>query len=77
MSNKHYKQGAMETIDKMNMVFSFLSDNGLTPQQYFALGNAMKYFDRMGLKDSSIDDAYKCADYLHMAIFGDFLNRKK
>lgn len=70
---KHYNSGAMQTIDKKEMVYKYLQDR-ITLAQADAIGNALKYFDRIGLKDDTGKDASKCADYLYRALNGRFLN---
>ena len=71
----HYKDG-IQTREKKSMVAKHLDDI-LTNDAWDDISNAMKYFDRMGLKDDAEKDAYKCADYLHRAITGKFLNEVK
>lgn len=68
----HYASGAMETVDKQEMVESFLEAR-LNAMRIHCLLTALKYFDRMGLKDKAESDAYKCADYLCRAVTGEWL----
>jgi hypothetical protein len=69
----HYKSNSISTREKNSMVAVHLDD--YVPNDVWEdLGNALKYFDRMGLKDDASKDAYKCADYLHRALTGKFLN---
>lgn len=68
----HYASGAMETVDKQEMVEEFL-ERRLNAMRIHYLLTALKYFDRMGLKDNAEKDAYKCADYLCRAVTGEWL----
>ena len=68
----HYATGAMETVDKQEMVEAFL-ELRLNAMRIHYLLTALKYFDRMGLKDEAERDAYKCADYLCRAVTGEWL----
>ena len=68
----HYASGAMETVDKQEMVEAFLEPR-LSAMRIHYLLTALKYFDRMGLKDKAEKDAYKCADYLCRAVTGEWL----
>lgn len=68
----HYAQGAMETVDKQELVEINL-ERALNPMRIHYLLTALKYFDRMGLKDAADSDAYKCADYLCRAVTGEWL----
>lgn len=68
----HYASGAMETVDKQEMVEAFL-ELRLNAMRIHYLLTALKYFDRMGLKDRAESDAYKCADYLCRAVTGEWL----
>lgn len=68
----HYAAGAMETVDKQEMVEAFLEPR-LNAMRIHYLLTALKYFDRMGLKDKAEADAYKCADYLCRAVTGEWL----
>ena len=72
----HYKSNNISTRRKKSMVSQYL-DDVLPNDVWDDLGNALKYMDRMGLKGSAEDDAYKCADYLHRAITGKFFNEVK
>lgn len=72
MRVEHYASGAMETVEKQEMVESFL-ERRLNALRIHYLLTAMKYFDRMGLKDKAESDAYKCADYLCRAVTGEWL----
>lgn len=72
MKVEHYATGAMETVDKQEMVESFL-ELRLNAMRIHYLLTALKYFDRMGLKDKAETDAYKCADYLCRAVTGEWL----
>lgn len=68
----HYASGAMETVEKQEMVEGYL-EGRLNPLCIHYLLTAMKYLDRMGLKDKAESDAYKCADYLCRAVTGEWL----
>lgn len=72
MRVEHYATGAMETVDKQEMVEAFL-ELRLNAMRIHYLLTALKYFDRMGLKDRAESDAYKCADYLCRAVTGEWL----
>lgn len=72
MRVEHYASGAMETVDKQEMVEAFL-ELRLNAMRIHYLLTALKYFDRMGLKDRAEKDAYKCADYLCRAVTGEWL----
>lgn len=73
MRVEHYTSGAMETVDKQEMVEAFL-ELRLNAMRIHYLLTALKYFDRMGLKDRAESDAYKCADYLCRAVTGRWLS---
>lgn len=68
----HYATGAMETVDKQEMVEGYL-ELRLNAMRIHYLLTALKYFDRMGLKDKAEKDAYKCVDYLCRAVTGEWL----
>lgn len=72
MRVEHYATGAMETVDKQEMVEACLEPR-LNAMRIHYLLTALKYFDRMGLKDRAESDAYKCADYLCRAVTGEWL----
>lgn len=72
MRVEHYASGAMETVEKQEMVEAFL-ERRLNALRIHYLLTALKYFDRMGLKDRAENDAYKCADYLCRAVTGEWL----
>lgn len=69
----HYASGAIETVEKQEMVEAFL-ELRLNAMRIHYLLTAMKYFDRMGLKGDPERDAYKCADYLCRAVTGRWLS---
>lgn len=73
MRVEHYAQGAMETVDKQELVEINL-ERAINPMRIHYLLTALKYFDRMGLKDKAESDAYKCADYLCRAVTGAWLS---
>ena len=72
MRVEHYASGAMETVEKQEMV-EWCLEGRLNAMRIHYLLTALKYFDRMGLKDKAEKDAYKCADYLCRAVTGDWL----
>ena len=72
MRVEHYETGAMETVEKQEMVEAFL-ELRINAMRIHHLLTALKYFDRMGLKDRAEKDAYKCADYLCRAMTGEWL----
>lgn len=72
MRVEHYETGAMETVEKQEMVEAFL-EMRINAMRIHYLLTALKYFDRMGLKDRAEKDAYKCADYLCRAMTGEWL----
>lgn len=72
MRVEHYASGAIETVEKQEMVEGYL-EGRLNPLCIHYLLTALKYFDRMGLKDKAEKDAYKCADYLCRAVTGEWL----
>lgn len=69
----HYASGAMETVEKQETVCANLA-GAVEPITVHYLLTALKYFDRMGLKDKAECDAYKCADYLCRAVTGRWLS---
>lgn len=73
MRVEHYATGAMETVDKQELVEEHL-ERSLNAMRIHYLLTALKYFDRMGLKDKAENDAYKCADYLCRAVTGRWLS---
>ena len=72
MRVEHYASGAMETVEKQEMVEACL-ELRLNAMRIHYLLTALKYFDRMGLKGDPQKDAYKCADYLCRAVTGEWL----
>lgn len=75
MRVEHYAQGALETVEKQEMVEAAL-ERSINPMRIHYLLTALKYFDRMGLKAGAEanKDAYKCADYLCRAVTGEWLS---
>ena len=69
----HYATGAMETVDKQEMVEACL-EPAINAMCIHYLLTALKYFDRMGLKGPAAEDSYKCADYLCRAVTGRWLS---
>ena len=71
----HYKQGGMQTADKIVKVCKFLNSNaGIRGDKIADVAHVLKYFDRAGFKGDADEDLYKCADWLHRLITGQFLN---
>ena len=71
----HYKHGSIETADKIEAVTELLGKSGMVGGAYISdAAHAPKYFDRAGPKDDYDEDLYKCADWLHRLITGQFLN---
>ena len=56
----HYQSDGMECIEAMYRV---------SPEMavYFAVGSALKYLDRAGLKDDEVKDLRKAKECWHMA----------
>ena len=69
----HYATGAMETVDKQEMVEACL-EPAINAMRIHYLLTALKYSDRMGLKGPAAEDSYKCADYLCRAVTGRWLS---
>lgn len=71
----HYKQGGMQTADKIEYVCNVLrTSDYISGAKIADVAHALKYFDRTGLKDDADKDIYKTADWLHRLITGKFLN---
>lgn len=71
----HYKQGGMQTAEKIEYVCNVLRTSDFISGAKIAdVAHALKYFDRIGLKDDADKDIYKTADWLHRLITGKFLN---
>lgn len=71
----HYKQGGMQTAEKIEYVCNVLrTSDYISGAKIADVAHALKYFDRTGLKDDADEDLYKCADWLHRLITGKFLN---
>lgn len=71
----HYKQGGMQTADKIEYVCNVLrTSDYISGAKIVDVAHALKYFDRTGLKDDADKDIYKTADWLHRLITGKFLN---
>lgn len=71
----HYKQGGMQTADKIERVCNILKTSGeISGAKIADVAHALKYSDRIGLKDDANLDTYKTADWLHRLITGKFLN---
>lgn len=71
----HYKQGGMQTADKIEYVCNVLrTSDYISGAKIADVAHALKYFDRTGFKGDADEDLYKCADWLHRLITGQFLN---
>ena len=71
----HYKQGGMQTAEKIERVCNILKTSGeISGAKIADVAHALKYSDRIGLKDDANLDTYKTADWLHRLITGKFLN---
>lgn len=71
----HYKQGGMQTAEKIECVCNVLRiSDYISGAKIADVAHALKYFDRTGLKDDADKDIYKTADWLHRLITGKFLN---
>lgn len=71
----HYKQGGMQTADKIERVCNILkTSDEISGAKIADVAHALKYADRIGLKDAAGKDIYKTADWLHRLITGKFLN---
>lgn len=71
----HYKQGGMQTAEKIEYVCNVLrTSDYISGAKIADVAHALKYFDRIGLKDDADKDIYKTADWLHRLITGQFLN---
>ncbi len=71
----HYKQGGMQTAEKIEYVCNVLrTSDYISGAKIADVAHALKYFDRIGLKDDADKDIYKTADWLHRLITGKFLN---
>lgn len=67
--------GGMQTADKIEAVAKLLGKSGMVGGDQIAdVAHGLKYFARAGLKDDYDLDIYKCADWLHRLITGQFLN---
>lgn len=71
----HYKQGGMQTAEKIERVCNILKTSSeISGAKIADVAHALKYSDRIGLKDDADIDIYKTADWLHRLITGKFLN---
>ena len=71
----HYKHGGMQTAEKIERVCNILKTSGeISGAKIADVAHALKYSDRIGLKDDANLDTYKTADWLHRLITGKFLN---
>ena len=66
----YYDLGHFEAIDVIERV---INSDDLTPDQVFAVGNALKYLLRLGRKDEVASDLFKAENYLHRARTGRWL----
>ena len=69
-TNEHYKLGGFEAIDVIERV---IGNDNLTPNQSFAVGNALKYLLRLGKKDEVASELFKAENYLHRARTGKWI----
>ena len=69
----HYTAGKVQTCVKQEMIAELLEKH-LSAYEISNLCTAIKYLERMGLKDDISKDAMKCADYLYKFKTGEFLN---
>ena len=76
MRVEHYAQGALETVEKQELI-EYNLRGAVTPITMHYLLTAIKYIDRMGLKDDVSSDAYKAADYLCRAVSGQWITDAK
>lgn len=74
MEVNHYQSGKIETIDKIEKVLSCMAGK-ISPMQGALIAKALKYVDRMGLKDDPDKEAYKAADYIHRLLTGKWLEK--
>ena len=58
----HYKAFPIEVIRIIELVLN--ATDGLTPFQYYCLGNEIKYRFRAGLKHDAIEDIGKAMKYM-------------
>lgn len=71
----HYKQGGMQTAEKIERVCNVLrTSDYISGAKIADVAHALKYADRIGLNDAADKDIYKTADWLHRLITGKFLN---
>lgn len=71
----HYKQGGMQTAEKIEYVCNVLrTSDYISGAKIADVAHALKYFDRIGLKEDADKDIYKTVDWLHRLITGKFLN---
>lgn len=62
----HYKQGGMQTAEKIERVCNVLKTSSeISGAKIADVAHALKYADRIGLKDAADKDIYKTADWLH------------
>lgn len=71
----HYKQGGMQAAEKIECVCNVLKTSSeISGAKIADVAHALKYSDRIGLKDDAELDIFKTADWLHRLITGKFLN---
>jgi len=71
--NSHYNQGSTPTIEKINEVLEHL-EGKINNKQAAQIYNMLKYWDRSDHKGTPEKDLFKCADSIHNAITGEFIN---
>lgn len=65
----------MQTAEKIERVCNILKTSSeISGAKIADVAHALKYSDRIGLKDDADIDIYKTADWLHRLITGKFLN---
>ena len=57
----HYTSYPLEVIDMIKILLTAME--GLSPFEYYCLGNEIKYRFRAGLKDDAIEDINKALMY--------------
>ena len=68
--DSHYKD-EIETIDFINQVLYNLGDK-VENEQFYCIGNAIKYLGRLGKKDDITKELDKVENYIHRARTGEW-----
>lgn len=74
----HYKEGPVETIEILESIVDSKERN-LTPKQKFSVAQAVRYLLRAGLKGGPEDaakDLQKAENYIHRAVWGEWIDRE-